>query len=94
VLPPGARAGSAGRTHAAHPRGACDARDREGVPRPRGHAGAAARTRQAEDPRRRNPVPRAPGRGAPGAAGRGAASPVPDLQRGLQRDRRRRPGAP
>ena len=46
--------------------------DRARVPRPRGDDGAAARAREAEDPRRRHPVPRAARPPAAGAARRGA----------------------
>ena len=46
-----------GRAHAAPARRARDRRDRTGVPRARGDDGAAARARQAQDPRREDPLP-------------------------------------
>ena len=55
--------------------------------------GAAARAREAEDPRRRHPVPRAARPPAPRAAALRARRPLPRLQRGLRGDRRRRPRA-
>ena len=65
-------------------------RDRARVPRPRADDGAAAGARQAQDPRRaasRTAVPRRR-RAAGPAATRVLAVALPDLQRGLHRDRR------
>ena len=51
---------------------------------------AAPRSCQAQDPRRGDPVPGARRLGAAGPPGRGAARPLPDLQRGLPGIVRRR----
>ena len=52
-----------------------------------GDARAAARAREVEDPRGGHPVPRAARPPAAGPARVGARRRLPDLQRGLQRDR-------
>ena len=70
--------------------GADRRRDRPRVPRPRADDGPAAGPRQAEDPRRRDRV-RGPARcGAARPPDGRARRHLPDLQRGLRRDRRRR----
>ena len=75
----------AGRAHAPAARRPDHARDRPRVPDRRGDDGAAARPRQAQDPRRRDPVPGAARRRAPRAARRRARHRLPDLQRRLLR---------
>ena len=87
VLPPRARAGGAGRADAAHARRPDDARDRPRVPGPRADDRAAARAGEAQDPRRRASRTRCRPATAGRPAGRGAAGPVPRVQRGLRRDR-------
>ena len=71
--------------------GLADRRDRPRLPRARGDDGPAARAGQAQDPRRQHPLPRARRRRAARPAARRARRRLPDLQRGLHRDRRRRP---
>ena len=84
LLPPGARRRRAGRADAEPRRRPDDAGDRARVPRPRADARAAARAREAEDPRRRHPAPRAAGAPPAGAAAHGARGDLPRLQRGLR----------
>ncbi len=93
LLPPGARAERAGRAHAATARRARHARHRAGVHRPGADDGEAARARETQDPRREDPVPRPTRRRAPRAAPLGAERRLPRVQRGVHRDRRRRPRA-
>ena len=89
VLPPGARARGGRGADAADAGWPDDAGDRERVPRPGADARPAARPCQEEDPRGRHRV-RGAVRGSPGRpAGRGAPGPVPRVQRGLRRHRRR-----
>ena len=69
-----------------------DTGDRPRVPHGGADDGAAARARQAEDPRRRDPVPRPARRRAARTPDRRARDRLPDLQRGLLgRTRRPRP---
>ena len=63
--------------------GLTTAGDRARVPRPRAHDGAAARARQAQDPRRADPLPGPRADAAAGAARRRAGVALPRLQRGL-----------
>ena len=93
VLSPGARRGGSGRTHAAHARRAHDRRDRARVPDLARDDGPAARPRADQDPRREDSVRGARGLGAPRAPRRGDGRGLPDLQRGLRGDRRRRMAA-
>ena len=69
---PALAAGGAGRADAEPRRRADDAGDRARVPRPGGDARAAARAREAEDPRRGDPAPRAARRTCCPTAARGA----------------------
>ena len=87
VLPSRARARVARRADAAHARRALHRGRRALLPRARGDDGAAARAREAQDPRRADPVPRAAARRVERADAIGARRGLPDLQRGLQRDR-------
>ncbi len=68
--------------------------DRQGVPGQRGHHGAAPRAGQAEDPRRRDPVRGARGRRAPRPPLHRTRRHLPDLHRGIPRDRGGRPDDP
>ena len=72
---------------------ALDGRDRAGIPRAGADHRAAARARQADDPRRAVPLRGAGGSRAVGAAVGGARGDVPDLQRGLRGVLRERPRA-
>ena len=96
LLPPGPRPERADRPHAATPRRARDAVHRPGVPGARGDDGQAARSSEAEDPRRQDPVPGSSRGRAPEPVAARARGHLPDLQRGLHRHRRRRahPGRP
>ena len=93
VLPPGARARGARRADAPGGRRADRRGDRARVPGSGRHDVAAPGARQAQDPRRRDLIRPAGGRGAARPPRRGAVGHLPDLQRGLRRDRRRGPGA-
>ena len=89
-LPPGPADRGPRRTDAAAARRADDRRDRPGVPRPGADGRPADRPRQADAGREAGPVRGAP-RGRTGrAAVVGAGGHLPDLQRGLHGDRRRR----
>ena len=90
---PALAADSRSRADAARGRRPHDGRDRARVPRRRARDGAAARPREAEDPRRRDPVPRPSRPPAPGASARRPRRALPRLQRGLRGDGRRRPRA-
>ncbi len=81
---PGARPGGAGRADAEPRRRADDAGDRARLPRPRADAGAAARAREAEDPRRRHPAARAARAPPAGAAAHRPRDDLPRLQRRLR----------
>ena len=70
MLPSGARRRGAGGADAEPGRRPDDARDRARLPRLRADARAAARPREAEDPRRRHPAAGAAGAPAAGAAAR------------------------
>ena len=89
VLSPCARTGRADRSDPPDALGTLDGGDCARVPRVADHDGAAARSREVEDPRRRHPL-RGPGRRRPRrAARRRDGGDLPRLQRGLQRDLRR-----
>ena len=82
------------RAHAARRRRPDDRRDRQRVPGARGDDGAADQPREADASRRRacrSAMPTAAERAR--AARRGAARPLPDLQRGLREQRRAGPAA-
>ncbi len=81
----------AARAHAAGGRRAQHGRDRERVHGARDDDGAADQPGQAEDQVDRHPVPAAARGRAGRAAPRRPAGPVPDLQRGVHGDIRRRP---
>ena len=69
LLPPGPRAGGAGRADPAAARRPDRRGDRAGVPRARDHDGAADHPREEEDQGRQHPLPGAGGRGPARAAG-------------------------
>ena len=89
VLPPGARSRGPHRPHA--PRGGWprDTRDRARVPRRGDSPGPAARPGQAAAAGDGDPLPRAARPPAAGPGSRRATRPLPRLQRGVCRDRRR-----
>ena len=90
VLPSGALDRGPRRADAAAPRRPDDRGDRPRVPRQRGDRGPAHRPRQADAGRGRRALRGAAGGGARRAAVVGARGRVPDLQRGLRGDGRRR----
>ena len=92
VLPPGARAGGSAGADPARGRRPHHSPDRAGVPRPREHAGAAHRPRQAQDRRRPHRPHRARGGRADRAARRRAGRRLRDVQRGVRLLHRRHPG--
>ena len=91
LLPPRAGARGPDRADAALPGRAVHAGGGAGVPGARGDDGAADRPGQAQDPRRADPVPGARRRRAARAPARRAARDLPDLHRGLRRQRGRGP---
>ena len=87
LLPPRAADGCPGGLDAPDGRRAIHAGDRPRVHRHRADDPAAPGPREEEDPRRRHPLPRAAARAASRAVRRRARRALPDLQRGLRRDR-------
>ncbi len=85
---PALPAGIAGGAHAPNGRRLVHAGDRARVHLHRDDDPATSGPREEEDPRRRDPVPGPAPRAAARAVRRRARRAVPDLQRGLQRDRR------
>ncbi len=92
VLPPGALLRGPGGVDPPHAGRHDHRRDRPGLPRARADHGAAARAGETQDPPCGHPIRRSTGAPARRADVRRAGGPLPPLQRGLLRQRGRRPG--